>query len=672
MAAIADRLSRDEALSVADVDALETLLGEPFDDAARRTLASDTALAMSELGTRLIERLVDRHGTGRIMFRNTRAAVGGFPGRVLHRHALDDRSPDALVGWLIEFLSERFPDKVLLICSEAETVETLAEALRLAGLQTARFHEGMSIVERDRAAAFFADPEESCRLLLCSEIGSEGRNFQFLHHLVTIDLPISPDLLEQRIGRLDRIGQAEVVQVHVPSAPDSRDDALTRWYDEGLDAFERITRTGAAIEAELGERVGTVAREAEEGVLDEKALNALIADTRTLSERLDAALESGRDRLLELNSNRPERVQVELDELGRLERDYRLQDFMEAVFDRFGVEVVEQRDHWIIQPGDHMQVASFPHLPEDGTSVTFERSAALEREELGFLSWDHPMVIAAMDLVLDEGFGQADCQVVSLAELPDGLAIVEATHVLDCAAPRLARRRALSRRRARHAPPRARRAGLERDARGHRHRLRPPATRSHPPPSGRHREQKAAREADRAVHEARRPARPGARRRGARRGHRRDGRGARTARRPRPRQPGCARGGGAGARRPGARRCSGALEGHARATRPGARAVQHARERAMKIVSFNVNSVRLRLHQLQALVDHARTRRHRTPGDQGRRRRFPGRGVARDGLRVGVRRAEDALRASPPSLAHAAPRRRPSAFRATKRMPRSA
>lgn len=435
VAAIADRLGRDEALSDADVATLETLFGEPFDDAARRTLGSGAALAMSELGTRLVERLVDRHGTGRVMFRNTRATVGGFPGRVLHRHALDDRSPDALVGWLVEFLSERFPDKVLLICSRAETVVELAESLRLAGVQTARFHEHMSIVERDRAAAFFADPEESCRLLLCSEIGSEGRNFQFLHHLVTIELPTSPDLLEQRIGRLDRIGQTDVVQVHVPSAPDARDDVLVRWYDEGLDAFRRITRTGATIEAELGERIETVVREADEGVLDDAALDRLIEDTRELSERLDAELERGRDRLLELNSNRPERIQVELDELARLERDYRLQDFMEAVFDRFGVEVVEQHDHWILQPGDHMQVASFPHLPADGTSVTFERATALAREELGFLSWDHPMVTAAMDLVLDEGYGQADCQVISVPALPDGLALVEASHVLDCAAP---------------------------------------------------------------------------------------------------------------------------------------------------------------------------------------------------------------------------------------------
>ena len=439
VAAIADRLSRDEALEEADVEALETLLGEPFDDAARRTLSSSAALSVSELGTRLVERLVDRHGTGRLMFRNTRAAVGGFPGRALHRHALEENSRDALLGWLVELLSEHYPEKILLICAHRETVEALSEGLRLAGLSSARFHEEMSIVERDRAAAWFADAEDGTRLLLCSEIGSEGRNFQFLHRLVTIELPSSPDLLEQRIGRLDRIGQSETVQVHVPYAPGSRDHALLRWYDEGLDAFARIGGTGAAVEAALGERLGKVldAFDAEPADADGEnaALETLIADTRALSARLEEELEGGRDRLLELNSHRPERVQVELDALARLDRDYRLQDFMEAVFDRFGVDVTEQQDHWVLQPGDHMQVASFPHLPEDGASVTFDRATALAREELVYLTWDHPMVVAAMDLVLDEGYGQADCQVISLAELPKGLAVVEASHVIDCTAP---------------------------------------------------------------------------------------------------------------------------------------------------------------------------------------------------------------------------------------------
>ena len=74
----------------------------------------------------------------------------------------------------------------------------------------------MSILERDRAAAYFADEEFGAQVLICSEIGSEGRNFQFSHHLVLFDLPAHPDLLEQRIGRLDRIGQQHTIQLHVP------------------------------------------------------------------------------------------------------------------------------------------------------------------------------------------------------------------------------------------------------------------------------------------------------------------------------------------------------------------------------------------------------------------------------------------------------------------------
>ncbi len=80
----------------------------------------------------------------------------------------------------------------------------------------------MSIVERDKAAHYFADEEDGAQILLCSEIGSEGRNFQFAHHLVLFDLPITPDLLEQRIGRLDRIGQTQTVQIHPSKRPAPR------------------------------------------------------------------------------------------------------------------------------------------------------------------------------------------------------------------------------------------------------------------------------------------------------------------------------------------------------------------------------------------------------------------------------------------------------------------
>lgn len=429
LAGVANKLTDQNALDTAEVEQLETLLGEPFTDAQKKTLSNSSALALSDIAPSIVTNLIDRHGTGRLMFRNTRQAISGFPERQLITHELEDDSHKTKAAWLIEFLSENYPQKILVICSEMESVIELTEMLRKAGIQSAQFHEDMSIVERDRAAAWFADPEEDCRLLLCSEIGSEGRNFQFLHNVVLFELPDVPDLLEQRIGRLDRIGQTETILIHVPVAHESRDQTLLSWYHEGLDAFERICKSGTQIRQRLSDELDTLLENP-----DSKKLTMLVDKTRTLRLELDAQIEAGRDRLLELNSNRPELIQEHLDALARMDRTYDVPDFMEAVFDRFGVDMAEQRDHWIIHPSDHMQVEHFPHLPSSGMSVTFDRATALTREDFVYLTWDHPMVVAAMDLILDEGFGQADCQVIKCEELPKTLTFIEASFVLQCSA----------------------------------------------------------------------------------------------------------------------------------------------------------------------------------------------------------------------------------------------
>jgi ATP-dependent helicase HepA len=136
------------------------------------------------------------------------------------------------------------PAKVLLICRSKEKVLALEQALKERGhLKVGVFHEDLTIVQRDRNAAWFSE-SGGARLLLCSEIGSEGRNFQFAHHLVLFDLPLHPELLEQRIGRLDRIGQSEDIHIHVPYLTGSPQEVLVRWYHEGLNAFEDYLEGG--------------------------------------------------------------------------------------------------------------------------------------------------------------------------------------------------------------------------------------------------------------------------------------------------------------------------------------------------------------------------------------------------------------------------------------------
>ena len=436
VAGVAAKLSADEALDTDEIKQLENRLDTQFEAAETATLSSSSSMSVSELGNSLLNKLIDRHGTGRLLFRNTRSAVPGFPERRYNAYTLDEDSLESLATWLIEFAAENYPDKILLICSQRESVQALAEVLRMAGVSSAQFHEDMSIVERDRAAAWFADKDEGCQVMLCSEIGSEGRNFQFLHHLVLAELPDNPDLLEQRIGRLDRIGQTETIEIHVPTAAGSRDAILSQWYHEGLNAFERICKTGYNIYTTLGPALQDIlqANAGSSTDTDTMALQSLIKQTQELNSSLNVQLEAGRDRLLELNSNRPENIQEHLDALARFSRNYSLQDFMAAVFDRFGVNVEDQQESWIVHPGDHMQLEHFPHLPEQGMTITFDRQTALQREDYVFLSWDHPMVSASMDLILDEGYGQADCQVIVTDAVPKGMAIIEAVYVLQCVA----------------------------------------------------------------------------------------------------------------------------------------------------------------------------------------------------------------------------------------------
>ncbi|MDO9142028.1 MAG: RNA polymerase-associated protein RapA, partial [Methylobacter sp.] len=192
----------------------------------------------------LVNVLLDHHGTGRILFRNSRQTVQGFPERERYGYALsgsansDDLQQDPRYLWLVDKVKQLAGQKALVICKQAQTAIDFEQALKnRAGIASAVFHEGMSIIERDRAAAYFADPDSSARLLICSEIGSEGRNFQFVHHLILMDLPTNPDLLQQRIGRLDRIGQKYIIQIHVPYLEQTDNAVLYRWYDEGLNAF---------------------------------------------------------------------------------------------------------------------------------------------------------------------------------------------------------------------------------------------------------------------------------------------------------------------------------------------------------------------------------------------------------------------------------------------------
>ena len=349
-----------------------------------------------------------------------------------------DLAKDPRVLWLVERLKELDPQKVLLIGRSIEKAEALDAALRRhLTIKTGVFHEGLTLVQRDRNAAWFAEPD-GARLLICSEIGSEGRNFQFAHHLVLFDLPLNPELLEQRIGRLDRIGQTADIQIHVPYLAHSPQEVLVRWYHEGLDAFECNLEGGNELLRQFGRAVHDLALEfpVADRAVAEAELGRLLKDTRAARRAIRRLLEQGRDRLLELNSFRPATAQKVIGQIQKEDRLPDLENYLLDVFDHFGVHLEELAPHtWQLNP-QGIITDSFPSMPVEGMVATCDRRRALSREDVGFLTWDHPMVSGAMDMLL--GAETGNCSFAVLPTPNERTLLLELIFVLEAiAAPRL-------------------------------------------------------------------------------------------------------------------------------------------------------------------------------------------------------------------------------------------
>ena len=149
------------------------------------------------------------------------------------------------------------------------------------------------------------------------------------------------------------------------------------------------------------------------------------------------ALQQGRDRLLELNSCNPIKAAEVIEDILSSTNQLELADYMERVFDQFGVEQQYHSAHSVIvQPGDHMHGESFPGLSEGGLTATYDRSEALVREDMQFHTWEHPMVTGAMDLILSGEFGNAALCTIKLKSLKPGALLLEGVFTILCVAPK--------------------------------------------------------------------------------------------------------------------------------------------------------------------------------------------------------------------------------------------
>lgn len=388
-------------------------------------VAADISTRLESMTEEERAEALDRHGPGRVIFRNTRRCMTGFPKRYPHPVPLDRPkgakllSPeDPRMRWLLDFLRDHPTEKMLIIGRTRLEVAAIVKTIQTqSGIDVAHFHEQMPLVKCDRQAAWFTEPE-GARVMVVSEMGGEGRNFQVASHLVLIDLPRDPELLEQRIGRLDRIGQRGDVHIHVPYLRGTTEEHVVRWLNEGLNAFAEPVVGGFELLERFNNQLDNVT-------------DAVITETQTFYKKLRNQIIAGRDRLLELSSFRPDIGNAVAQQIRACEQSPDLQNYLLPIFDQYGVRTEALDAHSFHLSPDHLFNDWFP-LREEGMRITFNREEALLRPDTTLMTWDHPMVTGAGELILGAERGSCAIAVDPNQKTPLKL---QAVYVLETIAP---------------------------------------------------------------------------------------------------------------------------------------------------------------------------------------------------------------------------------------------
>ena len=154
---------------------------------------------------------------------------------------------------LLDLLRRNPGEKKLVFAHYRATLDRLSEILAAHGIAFARFDGSMSGPDKDAAIAGF---REGVHVLLCTESGGEGRNIQFCNTLINYDIPWNPMAIEQRIGRLDRIGQMREVFIFNLVTRGTIEDEILKLLDEKIAMFELVVGEAGAILGSIEDEEG--------------------------------------------------------------------------------------------------------------------------------------------------------------------------------------------------------------------------------------------------------------------------------------------------------------------------------------------------------------------------------------------------------------------------------
>jgi ATP-dependent helicase HepA len=332
------------------------------------------------------------------------SAVLGPDERALRQQAAEMDASDPRLEWLLS-QAPRWRDakeKTLVFVAHRETLEMLRTALsRRAQLATGVFHEDLSPAQRDTEVARFREPVGPS-LLVSTESGGEGRNFEFCHRLVLFDLPWKPSVVEQRIGRLDRIGRRIPVEIVYFRPPAGIGREVVRLF-EALGVFREPV---AGLEPQLAHV---------EGALEAIALNPRASFSEERFAALVAEANAARTRIREAAYQQlhrdPYRADMADGILARVpaELDALTEEVVVTACIGLGFTVERPRGHRIfaLELGNGAKVDGLPGVPGGSSYVgSFDREEAVEHETIDFFASGHPLVEGILAHFEDSAIGR--------------------------------------------------------------------------------------------------------------------------------------------------------------------------------------------------------------------------------------------------------------------------
>ncbi len=330
---------------------------------------------------------------------------------------LEHLSVDSKASRLLALIDEIYryepKAKILIFTQFKQTLFYLAQLVRDKGIQVAEFHGDLNENQKTSAVQEF---RHQIPIMFSTEIGGEGRNFQFCHNIINYDLPWNPMRLEQRIGRLDRIGQTHNVHIYNFFIRDTVESSIVNAILDRIHLFEQSIGTLEPILGSLEEKIADLVLHESEDPLKFRLEDVITKTDRKMDEVYDQL----EDFILDRRSFQSFNLDQEISTISAIsDLDlYNYLKFLEKSL-RTSTEIKEKYPDLafkmnLLDISGEMGIFQFQssekfrqilQLPDRSYEGTFRLDLAQKQEEHDFFALGHPLLMEIASWASKDSFG---------------------------------------------------------------------------------------------------------------------------------------------------------------------------------------------------------------------------------------------------------------------------